>query len=612
MKALDYIQQQRVTYETREIELPGGGEFSQSEQIARNNANWRSKYYQDGAHDDIIGDYPYDNIVKPIVLLEARATDFDVKHIEVEPARQDRESRVSAMLRTKALHKYAREHNLPKLLDDISFTRAKQGGVFVKKTEDGPEVVPWENVITDQTQIEGVIIERHYYSPSELKKMKGWDNIDEAITTAENSKEADTDKTAKDNITQGEFIEVFELHGEIPVAMLKEAQGEEYEEEENEHEYVQAMIVCTVNEVQNEAGDIENEGIIMFADEEDESPYMYLARNPQVGRGLGESVYESLREHQKWHNYSKTEEARMLAIAGKVLFKTNQPNAMTSIFDGKIDHGTVLPLGSDENGNPNFFEQVNVIPQSTPVYQNMREEWAQSARSTTSAHAAKLGEEAKAGTPFRAQYLQNVEASSQFEKYRKEIGEQLIRPMVEKWILPDAVKELIEEDEIYTTFSPQELMLIDDVIVNKAAIRKMLDKNLAGQLVTPEELEMVKESTRMALRKEGSKRSITKIKKWLKKSEGTVVIHVTDEMRNKAVLFESYANLLNALAPEDPRRDAVIDRIMDSIGVTTEELELYADRAVPTAQGNPQTNPQMEVEQLQAAQSPNAPEKVAA
>jgi hypothetical protein len=78
------------------------------------------------------------------------------------------------------------------LLNRMGYTRAKYGGVLVKKVKHGSDlsihVVPWKDAITDQVDIRhGLKIERHFYTPADLKEMtknSGLQNVDEAIATA--------------------------------------------------------------------------------------------------------------------------------------------------------------------------------------------------------------------------------------------------------------------------------------------------------------------------------------------------------------------------------------------------------------------------------------------
>ena len=600
----EYIRNQRSFYENETIPLQEGDEYSQYKTISKIDFYWRNKYVNT-AYDKVIGDYPFDNISKYRVLLEARATDFDTKHVEIEPDKPTRESRVATMVATKASHKWMREHNFAKTLNDICITRPKYGGVVVKKTDDGINVVPWQNIITDPTDVmSGVIIERYYLTPSELAK-QGWDAelVKQAIIGAEEAKSktmgegADSDKAE----TQGSFIELFEVHGDITLAMYKETRGEEADDGD-EYEYVRTHVVVanpehTTEETLDNGDKRENEeGIVFFCEKETESPYKYLARNPFAGRALGEGVVESLFEHQKWHNFSKTEEVRQAALAGKQLYWTDDPDVLSNIYDDGVDHGTVLRVTEGRS-----FQQLNQIPSGTPIYQVMREEWDNSGDKVTSSFNAKIGEENKSGTPFRAQYLQNVEASSQFEQYREEIGVELITPMVEDWILPEALKDVAESDELFESFTPKELQLIDEVIITKLYNAEVLKRLLDGTPILEEEDLGLKEAIKTDIRKTGSKRYITQVKDLIKNMDGSVVVHTTDEARNKAVYFESLSNALQMLAPEDPRRNAIIDRIMDSIGISKEELELYSTEGAPT---NP--NPQLEASQMQQANQTGA------
>ena len=184
MNIYSFVESEKNFYETQDIPLQDGDDYSQYQLIRSINFTRRNRYQDDRATDDIIGDFPYDNISKYRIRLEARSTDFDFKHIEVEPVDTTDEARISALVATKALHKKMREIKFSKVLNRFADVRPEYGTTLFKKTPEGIHIVPWENVITDMTDIlSSPIIERHYYTPSQLKKM-GWDNVDQVIASA--------------------------------------------------------------------------------------------------------------------------------------------------------------------------------------------------------------------------------------------------------------------------------------------------------------------------------------------------------------------------------------------------------------------------------------------
>jgi hypothetical protein len=92
---------------------------------------------------------------------------------------------------------WMKDANFARFLNEMGQTRAKYGGVLVKKTEQDKElrltVMAWPDMVIDQVDIRsGVKIYRDYYTPADLKKMeaKGWKNITEAIDAAKKTKEA--------------------------------------------------------------------------------------------------------------------------------------------------------------------------------------------------------------------------------------------------------------------------------------------------------------------------------------------------------------------------------------------------------------------------------------
>lgn len=596
----EYIRTQRNTYETESVPLFNGYEFSQYDTINKIDHYWVDSYYEGDAYDDVIGDFPFDNRSKYRVLLEARATDFDQKHIEVPAQNGSRKSRIASMIATKALHKHMDDINFGRFLNEMAYVRAKYGGVIVTKLDEEVTVEPWTQMVTDQKDIMAAPrIKRMWMSPSEMYKMTGiWANVKEAIKTADDRTSVDIgNDNGEEAERTGNLIEVFIIEGDLPKSMLYEAQAlkdnTEYDyDPEDDYEYEYARIIsCGADWVQEDREDKKEGGIIFYAEIETMPTQKYLARNAIAGRGLGEGIVESLFEHQKWHNFTKTEEMRMIAIAGKKLYVTDDPDILANIFDEGVDHGTVLRVSQGK-----MLTELNQMPTGTPIYQVIRQEWDASADQVANSHSAIVGEEAKSGTPFRAQYLQNIEASSQFEQYREEIGI-FLKEIIEDWVLPDALKKAASAGEIYETFTPQELQLIDEVIVESnlldESIRISLDTSrpVAERVLSPIQIEDMRMGMSRNLRKEGSKRTITDIQDFIKEAGKQVRVHTTDETRNKAVLFESYANLLSLIAPEDPRYNALLDKVMQALGITKEELELYADQSIQAQQG--QVNAQL-------------------
>lgn len=583
MKILNYIEQERQFYDNQTIEIPGNKDYSQSELIHSTNCSRLSKYKDDNAKDDIIGDYPYDNVSKYRIRLEARATDFDPKHVDIEPLNGSREARVSAMIGTKVLRKHMRKTDFGAFLDKYADTRPEYGGALVKKTEDGINVVPWENVITDMSDIKGgVIIERHYMKPSALKKTN-WKNVDDVIATAaEKKKKLDMSQNeGKQADTITDLIEVWEMHGEVPLSTYNEAlsqfENTEYDNNpDDDLEFVQCQIIVAP-QGKDEKGNMQ--GMILQVNEEKEFPYKYDARNPIVGRGLGEGIPEELSEHQRWHNFYKTEEARAIAIGGKVLFVTDDGNVVDTIYDEGIEHGTIMQVGEGK-----MFQQLNTLPTSVPLYQDIRADWDSSGDKVTSSFDTRLGAEAKSGTTFRGQYIEDENANSQFLQYREQMG-RFIREIIEDWVLPDALAEAAKDDEIYETFSKAELQLIDEVIINKAMIdRRVSIHTEEKRPISLEENEAIKIGLQTSLAKMGNKRSVKDIKRFLKKEVlKNVVVHTTDEDRSKAVMFESYSNLLQMFDPMSAEAQAIKDKIMDMLGISRDELALYAEEAAAQA-----------------------------
>lgn len=585
MQIYEFVESAKQFYETRTVPLQSGDDYSQYQLVRSINYARRSRYLDQNAYDDIIGEYPYDNISEYRIRLESRSTDRDIKHMEVEPVDSSDEARVSAMVSTKALQKKMRDMKFGKKLNEYSVMRPRYGAVLWKRieTEEGKEVyiVPWENVVTDMTDIlSSPIIEKHYFTPGQLKKQSTWNDVDLAITTARERKKqkGSGDKLNAEADTVGTYIEVYEITGEMEKAKLLEAQGKEWEDKDMNEFVLARIIYCPLG--RDKAG--KAQGITFRADEitDDEYPYKLDVRHSVIGRAFGEGIPEELAEHQRWHNFYKTEEARAVAIGGKILFFTDDGNVVDSIYSDGIDHGTILQVGDGKT-----FQQLNTVPSSVPVYQNITESWNVSADRKSSSFQAVMGEESKSGTPFRAQYLQNIAGTSQFEMELEDMG-LFLEELIGDWILEDALNEAAATGEIDEVFSKEELDLIDRTIVNEAMKSRMVDTLMSGQVITPEMQMGLESEITMDLKRKGARRKITDVQEFIKKAGDKVVVRTTDEQRSKAILFESYSNAMNlakGIDRTDPVQLALRDKVLDMIGVSEQELMLYVNEAMQAA-----------------------------
>lgn len=578
MSIFSYVREARNNYEQDKTTVVEGYDYNQYDTINKATKYWASEY--DGSDDDaILGKLPFSNIIIGNVEKETEATDFDTKDVEIRPKRNTNASRWKSRIATKGLQEHMERTKFAKTLNRICHTRSLYGGVMVKDTPDGTKVVPWQNLITDQSDIMGgVIIERHFYTPAELKKMDGkWDNIDEAITRAQEMKYADIENN--DPVyTLGHFIEVFEIHGMLPTYLM--------EEDAEKLEFEQRMVVIAGADwlQENEDGTMEDRGLILYNETEKETPYKYNARNPIAGRGLGVGVAESLFENQTWHNFTLAEQYRALSIAGKVFFDSDNPEIPDNLLT-QLDHGTVLKRAAEQSP----LTAINTLPSGLPMYDRLRAEIAQSTQQITGAYDAVTGE-SNVNKPLGVVAIENIEGHSRYEQEREEIGE-FIEEIIRDWELPRAMKMLREEDEIYASFEPKELLEIDQILIDKELNEKMLDRIMSGEPVTPEFIQEETDKIKKDLSRNGTKRLVKNVKDMTKDIEGDVRISTTSENKDRQAWFQNRVAVLQYIPPQDPRYNAIVDSMMDEMGITMEDVQVAMDKAPQQPQATPPKAP---------------------
>lgn len=569
-----YIKQIEEEYISRPITIVDGYDFLQYETLRKCELYSNSKFVS-GDKDSLGRKKRFFNIVNGKKDIAKRATDLDTKDIKLTTDEPDDFTRVYIL--QKKIKNWMEESGFARFLNNAGETRPKYGGVIAKKTESKGkmkiDVVEWRNIITDQTDIEnGFIIEKHFYTPSKLSKMKGiWDNVDEAIELATDSKRQANGNEVK---TPGKYVEIYEFHGDIPEAYIKEGG--------DENEYVRYMIICAGATKSNERGEKYDSSIVLFQAEEKEIPYKYLAWDKVPGRALGKGIIEEGFEAQEGVNDAKMKELMAMELASKIIYKTDDNklgnNALT-----QMDNGHVIKLSKGTD-----FNQVNTMSSSVPAFENLVAAWEAQYKSATSTFDALSGESLPSGTPYRLGAILNTEAGSIFDYRREEFGI-WVGEIMEDWVLPYVLKGVKNGDTFFAEFSPDELKKIDEAFISKHIAQMIIEENMQGRFVPNELILQEMDKMKESLRATGGHRFLEIPKDYFKDLKAKVSFETTGEQRNKAAMLETLSNIYQttmASNPQDPKLQKILNKLMEVAGINPIEIETDT----PTAQ-QPQMAP---------------------
>ncbi len=190
------------------------------------------------------------------------------------------------------------------------------------------EVVALQSIaFCDQTDmLSGPIGIKHYYSPDQLLEMgkRGWGEESNGATVSLKSLiKLSRDEKKNDNSdtvasTPGRYIEVYEVHGNLPKRYADRMDSSE--------EYETRLFICAF--YKNKSSDQLN-GVILYTAPETVSPFKLVQRDPLFGRTLGFGGAEELFEDQVWTNYAHIRKIQMMDSASKTILGATGQNAAT-------------------------------------------------------------------------------------------------------------------------------------------------------------------------------------------------------------------------------------------------------------------------------------------
>jgi hypothetical protein len=599
----DFVKDQRTQYRAYTIEIADGYDYSQY-QTLRTIELYHNSKFETGNKDSLGREKPFYNICKFRVNVATRATDIDTKDVKVSS--QASNGYTQSFILSLKNRNWMKQSHFASFLNRMGATRAKYGGVLVKKTEQKGElclhVMQWRNMITDQVDIRsGVKIERHYYTPAELQGMAsaGWRNINDAIATAQKKQEATAGKSpSRENRTPGDYIEVFEVHGVLPNSFLTPKEGQQAASADS---YSRQMHIVILDETDKE----KTTGVSLFDGPEDEDPYKYLPYEEVDGRGLGVGVVEDLFEAQVWTNYSVKAKKDLLDLAGKIIFQTSDSSIAAKNVLTDIENGTILQTAPNSP-----ITQVSNVPASLGGIAQLMDDWDTQAQNVTSTYPAILGQTPPHGTAFRLMAALSQEASALFEYRRQEAGI-FVQEMYDDWILPFQVKQTQTDKELVADLDPDELQMLSDALANTEAVKFAKKRILSGNVVTQTDLETVKQSVRsasMKLRRRGFTNFADLFEDWA----GFVEVDITGEQQDKQALLSTLFQLFGAIAQnptllQNPTLAKIFNQIVETAGVSPLFMQTNAQNS-----GQIAPPPQSDIPNPPAPPAPPQPSPITA
>lgn len=546
-----------------------------------------------GEKDSLGRDKPFFNIVTAAVNVWYRATDIDRKDIRILPDKAS--NTATAFIATQLLQQWMRDSRFGVFLNDWGRSLSRYGSSVVKFVEkEGtliPQVIPWNRLLVDPISFDASpTIEKIYYTPEQLLKNKNYDQaMVESLINAKASRET-LDGQKKDNLNN--FIEVYEVHGELPSALLKEKPEEAPQSYWDT--YQQQMHVVSFVGGKDGFSDY-----TLFKGPEKKHPYMITHLTQEDGRTLSIGAVEHLFESQWMVNHSQKNIKDTLDIASKLIFQTADGrfagrNVLSAIESGDIFiHKENAPLTRLANDKPDIT-----------ALQNFGTQWQNLAAEITSTPDSLRGTTLPSGTPYSLGAYLGAQANSLFETMTENKG-LAIEDMMRIFVIPFLKTKMNTKEEIVAVLADFEIAELDAMFIPKEAVKRfnadVKDKLLnapTDRPLTPEDVPQPfdKQGAEQAVREDfqGNKRFFSPDdigeqtwKEALKDLEMEVVVQVTNETSDKQAVLTTLSTLLqtvasNPLILQDPNAKMLFGKILDETGVIS-PIQISNTPPQPTA-----------------------------
>lgn len=505
----------------------------------------RSTLYRDS---DIVGTKDKFTFIKnntrPILNLEYRTEDVDVKDVQIY-VNDSEKYHLSFLIKKYHDDVFVPENDIDTFFDKLNQSRIDYGGGLSKRLSKGREVVPLQSIaFCDQTDLlSGPIGIKHYYSPDQLMDMgkRGWGKEENGATitlkeliklSRDEKKDNDTDGTKAS--TPGRYIEIYEVHGNLPKRYA--------DPKDDSEEYETRLFIVAF--YQKMSGTIDgHEGVILYTAPEAESPFKLAQRGVGTfGRALDFGGAEELFDDQLAVNYAEILKLQMLDSASKTILGAIGPNSAAIANKNNINNlknNEILDLGDSD------LKQIDTFPRNFRLFDNYSAERQSHAKEMGAAQDPLQGNEPTAGTPFASLQAQ-IQQGMGLHEYRRGIFAKHLEEIYRDDYIPQIVKEITKGKTFLSELSLKELQYVTDSMVEceLEKAKKEYVFNNVGEAMPPEMEQAYAEQVRNEIKKKGNKWFIEILKDEMKGVELSIKINIAGKQKNLGKAMDTIVNIL--------------------------------------------------------------------
>ncbi len=528
---------------------------------------------------------PIKNITRPILNLQYRTEDIDVKDVQIYVDEPDR-YHLSFLVKRYHDDVFTKEYDIDSFFDELNQARVDFGAGLSKSLKHPcPEVVPLQTIaFCDQTDIlSGPIGLRHYYSPDQLLDMEqyGWGKesngatatLEDVIVLSREQKKDRSDGTVVN--TPGRYIEVYEVHGNMPKKFADSS--------DDSGKYETRLFIIAF--YQKKDSD-QKAGIILYTALEPESPFKLIKRAGKAdvfGRALGFGGAEELFEAQVWTNYAEIRKLGMLDATSKVILQSDDPAVTQKQNVRDLENLSVVDYTQGYKG----LSQVDTTPRSLALFENAINDWEMHAKNMGAAQDPLQGKSATSGTPFAAINSQ-IQQSQGLHDYRRGIFAKHLEEIYKDWIIPHIQKKITEGTTFLAELSMSELQMVAEGIVKSVSNKTQIEYVLAngGIAMTPDMVQAMEQKLQADFKKKGSKHFIEILKGEFKDVDLGVKVSIAGKSKDLSQMVDKLTNVFRTVIAspyilQSPPIAALFNKIIEAAGLDPIDLSGFNVPPIP-------------------------------